>query len=240
MTRPQILVVEDDVPIRRGIVDALTFSGFGVIEAELGEVALERVHEFPIRLVLLDVMLPDCEGFDVLREIRVAYPTLPVIMLTARGAENDRVRGLDGGADDYVVKPFNARELIARVEAVLRRSPERPPGISGIEFQGTRIDLNRQEVIAEDGSRTALTEREVAILRHLASNRDRAIERDELLYRVWGVDPLGMETRTVDMHIARLREKVGTKPEAPGLIQTVRGKGYMLSESSHVEETRRP
>ncbi len=231
MARPHVLVVEDDFPIRRGVVDALKFAGYAVVETDRGEDAFGLVEEHPIDLVLLDVMLPGREGFDVLREIRTVYPTLPVIMLTARGAEADRVRGLEGGADDYVVKPFSARELIARVEAVLRRSPERPDPVRWIEAEGRRVDLSRCEVVGSDEERTSLTEREVAILRHLASHRGRAINRNELLTRCWGIDPAGMETRTVDMHMARLRDKVEPDPGRPRIILTVRGKGYMLADS---------
>ena len=233
MTRPHILVAEDDAPVRRGVVDALTFAGFQVVETERGDDVLDLLRESPIELVLLDVMLPGREGFDVLEDIRSSHPTLPVIMVTARGAENDRVRGLDNGADDYVIKPFSARELIARVEAVLRRSPERTPAISWVESGGRRAELTRNQVVVDD-VRTPLTEREVAILRLLAANRDRAVDRKEFLARVWGLDPTGIETRTVDMHIARLREKVEADPSTPDMILTVRGKGYMLSDSAKV------
>jgi len=234
MTRAHILVVEDDIPIRRGIVDALTFAGFAVAETDSGNEALQMIDESPTELVLLDVMLPDIEGFDVLESLRQSHPSLPVIMLTARGAESDRVRGLEGGADDYVVKPFGARELIARVEAVLRRSPERPTPIHSIETAECRVDLTRRESTVRNESPNALTEREVGILMHLAANRDRAIDRRELLLRVWGVDPSGFETRTVDMHIARLREKLGLPTDETEMILTVRGKGYMLSDSAKV------
>lgn len=235
MTRPLILVAEDDFPIRRGVVDALTFAGFQVLETDSGEEALALVDEHRVDLVLLDVMLPGREGFEVLSEVRTSYPTLPVIMVTARGAENDRVRGLQNGADDYVIKPFSARELIARVEAVLRRSPERSAGFRWIESGTRRIDLARQEVLCEDSSRVPLTERETSILRHLTTHRERAIDRKELLYRVWGMDPRGIETRTVDMHIARLRDKVEVDPANPRIVCTVRGKGYMLGSSVKVD-----
>jgi DNA-binding response OmpR family regulator len=182
--------------------------------------------------VVLDVLLPDGSGLDVLDEIRRCRPRLPVILVTARGAEPDRISGLRAGADDYVVKPFSAGELLARVEAVLRRSAERPLDVQGLDLDGRRVDLMRREVRFPDGRIAALSEREAAILRYLAQNPGRAIGRDELLQRVWGFDPVGVTTRTIDMHVARLREKLGDKlgddAAQPSIIVTVRGTGYML------------
>jgi DNA-binding response OmpR family regulator len=143
-------------------------------------------------------------------------------MLTARGSEEDRVRGLKGGADDYVVKPFNASELLARVEAVLRRSAERPRLTGTVELPGCAVDLERREV-TRDGRTSELSQREAELLRYLASARGHPVSRDELLQRVWGLDPRGITTRTIDMHIARLREKLGGD-----VVRTVRGQGYML------------
>lgn len=251
--RTTILVIEDDPAIRRGIVDALKYSNYGVLECADGRSAAKMAIESAIDLVLLDVMLPGRNGFSILEELRSAKPTLPVIMVTARGAENDRVRGLTHGADDYVVKPFSALELLARVEAVLRRSPERPSDVHALRSNGCLIDLDRREItevmragpssapsatsrrtstdgFEDEPARTTLSEREAEILRYLAANRGRAIDRDELLQRVWGLDPHNLETRTVDMHIARLREKIGED-----MIQTVRGKGYMLAQSVKAE-----
>ena len=174
-------------------------------------------------------MLPGMDGFWVLERLRRSQPTLPVIMVTARGAEEDRVRGLTDGADDYVVKPFSAKELLARVEAVLRRSPQRTQDVGTLRVDSRTIDLERREVCWPDDTTRQLTEREVAILRYLAVSRDRAVDRKELLHHVWGLNPKGIQTRTVDMHIARLREKLGDDPAEPRIILTVRGKGYMLS-----------
>ncbi len=230
-----ILVIEDDVPIRRGVVDALTFAGYDVNEAGDGNIGLSKALETQPDLVLLDVLLPKRNGFDVLAGIRSAKPTLPVIMLTARGSEEDRIRGLRSGADDYVVKPFSARELLARVEAVLRRSPGRPLDVDLISLDGICISLSRRQATLPDASIATLTDREAAILRYLASNRSRAVDRLELLHNVWGLDPRGLQTRTVDMHIARLREKLGDDPANPRLICTVRAKGYMLGESATCE-----
>lgn len=227
---PTVLVIEDDPAIRRGLVDALEFGGFEVRQAGRGDEALEIAFLPETDLVLLDVLLPGKNGFDVLCEIRRRRPHLPVIMVTARGAEGDRVRGLRQGADDYVVKPFSAKELLARVEAVLRRSPDRPSDCSHLELRGRRIDFDRQTVRLPSGETRSLTDREVAILRHLAAARGKAMSRDELLRQVWGLDPEGLRTRTVDMHIARLREKLLDDPDKPSLIETVRSRGYRLAE----------
>jgi DNA-binding response OmpR family regulator len=221
-----VLVVEDDPAIRRGLADALAYAGYGVLECGEGDKAAPMAMESSIDLVLLDVMLPRKDGFEILRELRAARPTLPVIMVTARGTENDRVRGLSDGADDYVVKPFSALELLARVEAVLRRSPARPMDVNVLRLDDVVMNLQRREVNGADGAAQQLSEREVGILRHLAANRARAVDRDELLQQVWGLNPRGIETRTVDMHIARLREKIGEQ-----IILTVRGKGNMLGEA---------
>ncbi len=231
--RPTVLVVEDDAAIRRGLADALRYAGYDVIDCDNGRSALDLATESSVDLVLLDVMLPKVDGFSVLEELRKAQPALPVIMVTARGDEQDRVRGLTHGADDYVVKPFSAKELLARVEAVLRRSSERPSGVSRLKTGGRAICLERREVSLPDGSTVPLTEREAGILRYLAANRHRTVDRDELLRHVWGLNPRGLETRTVDMHIARLREKIEQDGEA--VIRTVRGKGYVLGDGVEVE-----
>lgn len=226
-----VLVVEDDAAIRRGLVDALRFAGYSTIECDNGPSAADLAVESAVDLVLLDVMLPGCDGFSVLQTLRETQPTLPVIMVTARGTEEDRVRGLTKGADDYVVKPFSAKELLARVEAVLRRSPERPSDVASLVVSGLRIDLGRREITNGTGESCALSDREAAILRYLAANRDRAVDRDELLHRVWGLNPRGLQTRTVDMQIARLREKLQAGAGGVDVILTVRGKGYMLAEA---------
>jgi DNA-binding response OmpR family regulator len=223
MDRPRILVVEDDRSIREGLADALTFHGYAVVVAERGDVGIEKALHGGCDLVLLDLILPVADGLAVLREIRRARPTLPVIILTARGDENERVRGLQSGADDYVVKPFSVRELLARVDAVLRRSPERPSDIVTLAIPGGVVDLAVREIRFAD-ARLELSEREAELLRYLAVNAGRIVSRDELLSRVWGVNPRSIETRTVDMHVARLRDKL--RDEAGALLMTVRGKGY--------------
>lgn len=229
MNAARVLVVEDDVAIRRGLCDALRFSGYVPLEACDGRAGLDNAITGEVDLVLLDILMPRMDGFTVLRELRVAKPTLPVILLTAKGEEADRVRGLRDGADDYVVKPFSATELLARVAAVLRRSPERPNCTARMTIAGRTIDIERREVAFENGERHQLTQREAETLAYLVRNRGRAIGRDELLSRVWGLDPRGMHTRTVDMTIARLRELLKDDSASPAVIVTVRQKGYMLA-----------
>lgn len=230
----RVLVVEDDAAIRRGVVDALKFAGYATIEAGDGVAGLDAATGAEVDLMLLDILMPKMNGFEVLAEVRRAKSTLPVIILTAKGEEQDRVRGLREGADDYVVKPFSANELLARVEAVLRRSAERPKLMRRCEIAGRTIDLERREVVV-DGTRTLLTEREVDLLAYLIANPGRAISREELLLRVWGLDPRGMHTRTVDMAVARVREALGDSAGTPSVIQTVRAKGYMLvSEAQEI------
>jgi DNA-binding response OmpR family regulator len=228
MERRRILVIEDDRSIREGLADALAFHGYAALQAERGDAGLAKALHGGCDLVLLDLVLPGADGLAVLREIRRARPTLPVIILTARGEEADRVRGLREGADDYVVKPFSIRELLARVEAVARRTPERPSDIRRLEIPGGLADLERGEVAFKDGSRCDLSVREVELLRYLAANQGRIVSRAELLSRVWGVDSRAVETRTIDIHVARLREKLRDRDRARRLLVTVRGKGYRL------------
>jgi DNA-binding response OmpR family regulator len=229
MNARRILVVEDDSAIRRGLVDALRFAGYEVLEAGHGDEGVKLVSRAALDLLLLDLILPGRGGFEILETARQTHPTLPIIILTARGDEADRVRGLRLGADDYVVKPFSVRELLARVEAVLRRSPERPNRVSLIKLPHGVADLARCEVRLDDGQRHELSEREVELLRYLAANAGRVISRDEILRRVWRLEPRRLETRTIDMHIAHLREKLSDDPQAPRIVLTVRGKGYMLA-----------
>lgn len=227
----RVLTIEDDPAIRRGIVDALRFAGYEAIEAADGKQGLDLAVHRDYDLLLLDLVLPRGDGLEILGQLRRLRPTVPVIILTARGEEADRVRGLREGADDYVVKPFSVRELLARVEAVLRRSPQRPLSIKELQLPAGRVDLQRREVCYYDGTRAELSEREVALLQYLASNPARAISRDELLESVWGLHPGGVTTRTIDMHVARLREKLRDDSQQAAVIRTVRGKGYMWAQN---------
>lgn len=237
MPKPRVLIVEDDPAIRSGVAGALDAEGFETAEAADGERGLALAGDDSVALVLLDIMLPKVDGLHVLESIRERRPHLPVICLTALGEEADRVRGLRAGADDYIVKPFGLDELLARVEAVLRRSAGGPAmngsGTYGadvvVEIAGCRIDLARQEVTPEGSAARVLPQREAEVLGYLLENRGRAVTREELLERVWGIDPRGMQTRSVDMAVARLREQLGDSGPDHRLIITVRGRGYMLA-----------
>lgn len=223
-----ILVVEDDAAIRRGLCDILKFSHYRVLEAADGQAGLEAAMAPDLDLILLDILMPKMDGLTVLRELRNQKVSTPVIFLTAKGLEEDRVRGLRTGADDYMVKPFSPQELLARVEAVLRRSAERPKPVTKLSIAGCSIDFERREVTRPDGSKVVLPEAEANLVSYLAANPGRTIAREELLLRVWGLDPQGVQTRTVDMAVARLREHLADDPDNPKAIITVRGKGYML------------
>ena len=226
-----ILTVEDDDAIRRGIVDALAFAGYDTIEAADGDAGMEMAIAREYDLLLLDLVLPGQSGLDILGRLRATRPTQPVIILTALGQESDRVAGLKMGADDYVVKPFSVKELLARVEAVLRRCPGRPSDLQQVPLPAGNADLARQEICFNDGQTCELSSREIELLRYLAQNAGRAISRDELLANVWLISPKNVSTRTIDMHVARLREKLRDDPHEPTVIKTVRGKGYMFGAS---------
>jgi DNA-binding response OmpR family regulator len=231
MTPARIVIVEDEPPIRRGVADALRAAGYTLAEAGDGVAGLHEALQHGVDLVLLDLLLPKRDGLQVLAELRKARPTLPVIILTARGTEDDRVRGLNMGADDYVVKPFSARELLARVEAVLRRSLGRPPELTRAQLGHALIDFERREIRWSEHERSELSETESALLCFLVTHQKRAVSREELLTRLWGIGPQRIETRTIDMHIARLRTKLRdpSGQATPEAILTVRAQGYMAS-----------
>lgn len=233
---PRILIIEDEAAIRLGVREALELSGYEPVEAATGQAGLDilAADADGFDLVLLDVLMPGLDGFSTLDAIRRERPTLPVIMLTALDAEADRVRGLRTGADDYVVKPFGAGELIARVEAVLRRSPARPKPVRTVELPGgARFDAERRELTpAADGPPVPLPELESALLAYLIAHADRAVTREELLRSVWRLDPRGMRTRTVDMAVLRVREALrSVGVDAESVVRTVRGAGYVFGGS---------
>ncbi len=204
------------------MVDALRIEGFDSFEGATFDEAVRLALQTTCDLLLLDLVLPGGDGLDILKQTRLVHPTLPIIVLTARGSEADRVRGLKLGADDYMVKPFSVKELIARVEAVLRRSAERPADLAEIRFDGGTIDHHRSELRFDDGLCVTLSERELALIRYLAQHSGRTVSRDELLERVWNLPPHRVNTRVVDMMVARLREKLRNA----AAISTVRGRGY--------------
>lgn len=230
MSLGTVLVVEDDAAIRRGLSDALRFSNYTVFEAADGRDGLDMALSIDCDIILLDIMMPRMDGLEMLAELRKARSNVPVIFLTARGEETDRVQGLRLGADDYVVKPFGVDELVARVEAVLRRSAERPTGLGTLVIAGRAIDFERREVRLPGGEVRPISQREAEVLAFLAQNPTRAVSRDELLQKVWGLDPRGVHTRTVDMAVARLRETLDDDPSRSQVVVTVRGKGYMLGQ----------
>ena len=224
--KQSLLVVEDEPAVARGLVDAFEFRGFRVDLAEDGEAALAKVREGTYDAVILDIMLPKLSGFDVMERMREEGDATPTIMLTARGEEEDRVRGLMAGADDYVVKPFSITELVARVEANLRRREMDlgPPDV--LRFEDVEVDLERHTVARGDRPEE-LPARETDLLRYLILHRDRVVSREELLEKVWEYpNAKGVETRTVDNYVVRLRQKVEPDPRSPRVILTVRGRGY--------------
>jgi len=218
----RLLVVEDEPGLREGLVDLLTADGHEVVAAADGIAGLEAGVAEPFDVVVLDVMLPRLDGLEVCRRLRAARPGTPILLLTARGSEDDKVRGLGDGADDYVTKPFSARELLARVRALGRRAPAEVADV--IDVDGVTLDFARLAAI-RDGERTSLTPREVGILRWLHRHRGRVVARAELLERVFGVRG-DLETRSVDMAIAVLRKKVERDPGKPAIIVSVKGAGY--------------
>lgn len=220
----KILVVEDEQRLREGLVDLLSAAEHEVTAVGDGRAAIEAGLAESFDLVLLDLMLPQVDGIEVCRRLRQARPALPILMLTARGAEDDKVAGFAAGADDYVTKPFGVRELLARIDAFARRAGAAPVEPEILEIDGCIMDLGRLEA-TRDGESHHLTAREVGILRWLHRHSNRAVPRSELLERVWGTSG-DLQTRTVDMTIAKLRQKIERDPADPKIVVTVTGAGY--------------
>jgi two-component system alkaline phosphatase synthesis response regulator PhoP len=221
-----VLVVEDEESLAFGVRDALQHAGYEVEVALDGPTALARIRENRPELVVLDLMLPGMGGLEVLERVRAENTDLRVVILTALASENDLVKGFSLGADDYIKKPFQPRELIARVEAQFRRKDAESESPAKLDLPGDiHVDLARLEV-HRNGSVLPLTPREGDILTYLVQNRDRVVTREDLLLDVWHYRSANVETRTVDIHIVGLRRKVEPDPAQPTLIQTVRGKGY--------------
>jgi len=220
----RVLIVEDDDSMAVALKDGFEYEGYKVTLARNGEEGLSLARESRPDLMILDVMLPKMSGLDVCREIRGSDALMPIIMLTARGQEIDKVLGLKLGADDYVTKPFGFLELMARVEALLRRVSGRDAKVDHYQFGDVRIDFKRGEA-RKDGALLELTAREFRLLRYFIEHRGEVIARDELLDSVWDYDSTPL-TRTVDMHVAKLRKKVEEVPADPKYIVTVHRVGY--------------
>jgi DNA-binding response OmpR family regulator len=219
-----ILVVEDDRTIGEGLVAALEHERFEVRHATSAEQGLTFVQQRTPDLVICDIMLPGQDGLSLMRTIKQDFPGVPVIMLTAKTDEIDRVMGLEMGADDYVTKPFSVREMVARVKARLRVRASEPRTPDFFEFGGVRVDLRRR-ILWKDGEETHLTTHEAGTLGYLITHRGRDVSRDELLENVWGY-VAALTTRTVDNQILKLRKKIEEQPAQPRHILTVHGTGY--------------
>lgn len=221
-----VLVVEDEPQLRGMLTDNLEFEGYRVTAVASGEDALSQFERQAFSLVLLDIMLPGMDGFDVCQRLRGGGTRVPIIVLTARTHERDRVHGLDLGADDYVSKPFSVRELLARVRAQVRRDDWHAE--TGEEFSFGDVNIRwRQRLVMRKGRRIVLSAREFELLRYLVAHRNEVVSREQLLRDVWGYHQLSV-TRTVDNYIAKLRTQLEPKPHDPRYIVTVHGSGYQL------------
>lgn len=224
-----ILIVEDEIAIRSGLIDLFVFHGYEVDSAADGRDGLRMALSGKFDLILLDLMLPGMNGFEICDEIRKVDRSQPIIMLTAKTSDEDIVKGLALGADDYVAKPFSIEQLVLRVKAVLRRSQVQIDLATHIKLGGG-VEIDIVNLSGRKGEEPLVfTKREIEILQYLAANTQRPVSREELLNKVWGyARNLNIETRTVDIHIAKLRRKVEVDPKAPDSLVTVRGAGYKL------------
>jgi len=221
----RILLVEDEPGLVLTLTDRLTSEGYTVESSRDGGAGFERASNEAFDAIILDVMLPRKNGFDVCRDLRQRGVNTPILMLTARGQIVDKVVGLKLGADDYLTKPFEMIELLARVEALLRRAPAAPrPHTDSYQFDSVRIDFRRAEV-ERGGAKIELSAKEFQLLRYFVEHREATLSRDELLNEVWGYDAMPT-TRTVDVHVAWLRQKLEPNPRRPQFILTVHGMGY--------------
>ena len=220
----KVLVVEDDPGILRTVADNLRFEKYDIVTAMDGETAYNVYHSQHADLIVLDLMLPRMSGLELCRKLRTEGDQVPILILTARGEEADRVLGLDFGADDYVTKPFSVPELMARIRALLRRASSVSGVPQAVRFGQVEVDF-RKYVARRRGKPIEMTRKEFDLLRFLASREDTVVTRDELLSKVWGFDSYPV-TRTVDNHIATLRAKLEPDPAQPVYIQTVHGVGY--------------
>ena len=224
----RVLVVEDEEAIREGLIDVLVFHGYDVDSAATGPEGLDKALTGRFDLILLDIMLPGIDGYEICDRIRAKDRYQPIIMLTAKSSDEEIIHGLKLGADDYVPKPFSVQQLVLRVEAVLRRSQVGQEQARTLSVGDVEIDTENLSGRIGD-EELAFTKREIEVLCFLAENSDRPVSRDELLARVWGyARGLEIETRTVDIHIAKLRRKIEADPKEPQILVTVRGAGYRL------------
>jgi DNA-binding response OmpR family regulator len=229
MRTPHVLIVEDEPSIRSGLSDALVYHGFAVTSEADGKQGLDLALSGKFDLILLDIMLPQVDGFTICNEIRRVDRRQPIIMLTAKSADEDIINGLSLGADDYVAKPFSVAQLVLRIKAVLRRAGVGVEAERMLELDG-RLSIDLDNLTGLNGDESLVfTRREADILRYLRSHADRPVSRDELLNKVWGYSRTAdIETRTVDIHMAKLRRKIEPDPKTPRFLVTVRGAGYRL------------
>ena len=231
MNRVHILVAEDDANIRAGLVDTLESEGYRVTAAENGRITMDLFNRHPYDLLILDVMMPEISGYDVCRQIRSDKQDVPIIMLTAKAEEIDKVVGLQLGADDYVTKPFGVHELLARIEAVLRRVQKKPgseaaASMAPVQFHIGDVEIDCQQYRAKSGDRVfELSAKELQLLQYFYAHPNQVLSRDRLLNAIWGIDYFGT-TRTLDQHIAQLRKKIEADAHHPKVITTVHGVGY--------------
>ena len=230
--KAHILIVEDEPAIREGLTDVLVYHGYAVVAAADGSDGLAKALSGKFDLLLLDIMLPGIDGYEICERVRAEDREQPIIMLTARSSDDDIIQGLKLGADDYVSKPFSIQQLVLRIEAVLRRSLPQPDDERMLGLAHVVIDtatLTGRARDAADAEDIGFTRREMDILKYLAAHRDRPVSREELLVKVWGYGRnLELETRTVDIHIAKIRRKIEADSSAPESLKTIRGVGYQL------------
>ena len=224
----RILVIEDEPAIREGLVDVLVFHQYEVDSAATGPDGLRKALTGKFDLILLDIMLPGMDGYEICDRVRTEDRDQPIIMLTAKTSDDEIVQGLKLGADDYVAKPFSIQQLVLRIEAVLRRSGSGRVQARTLTLHGIAIDTGN--LVGNNGNEDVpFTKREIEVLAYLAEHSDRPVSREELLVKVWGyAKNLEIETRTVDIHIAKIRRKIEADPKEPRNLVTVRGAGYRL------------